>query len=69
MTVFIDIYIFKSDLTDIDINIDIFKMCRYIDNRYGLSIYRTPLDLPQNTATIRAGGANKAKYKLYKFDL
>ena len=41
MNVFIDIDIFKSDL--IDINIDIFKTYRYIDNRYGLSIYRTPL--------------------------
>ena len=44
MNVFIDIDInidiFKSDLIDIDI----FKTCRYIDNRYGLSIYRTPLD-------------------------
>ena len=40
----IDIDIFKSDLIDIDIDIDIFKKCRYIDNRYGLSIYRTPLD-------------------------
>ena len=39
MNVFIDIYIFKSDLIDIDI----FKTCRYIDNRYGLWIYRTPL--------------------------
>ena len=37
----IDINIFKSDLIDIDI----FKTCRYIDNRYGLSIYRTPLHL------------------------
>ena len=49
MTVFIDIDIdidiFKSDLIDIDIDIDIdiFKKSRYIDNRYGLSIYRTPL--------------------------
>ena len=41
----IDIDIFKSDLIDIDIAIDIFKKCRYIDNRYGLSIYRTPLPL------------------------
>ena len=40
MNVFIDIDIFKSDLIDIDI----FKTCRYIDNRYGLSIYRTPLE-------------------------
>ena len=39
MNVFIDINIFKSDLIDIDI----FKTCRYIDNRYDLSIYRTPL--------------------------
>ena len=39
MNVFIDIDIFKSDLIDIDI----FKTCRYIDNRYGLSVYRTPL--------------------------
>ena len=39
--VLINIDIFKSDLIDIDI--DIFKTCRYIDNRYGLSIYRTPL--------------------------
>ena len=43
MNVFINIDIFKSDLIDIDIDIDIFKKCRYIDNRYGLSIYRTPL--------------------------
>ena len=35
----IDIDIFKIDLIDIDI----FKTRRYIDNRYGLSIYRTPL--------------------------
>ena len=48
----IDIDIFKIDLIDIDIDIfkidlidiNIFKTCRYIDNRYGLSIYRTPLD-------------------------
>ena len=39
----IDIDIFKSDLIDIDIDIDILKKCRYIDNRYDLSIYRTPL--------------------------
>ena len=45
MNVSIDIDIFKSDLIDIDIDIDIFKKCRYIDNRYGLSIYRTPLDV------------------------
>ena len=37
----IDIDILKSDLIGIDI--DIFKTYRYIDNRYGLSIYRTPL--------------------------
>ena len=43
MNVFIDIDIFKSDLIEIDIDIDIFKTCRYIDNRYGLSIYRAPL--------------------------
>ena len=34
-----DIDIFKTG----HIDIDIFKKCRYIDNRYGLSIYRTPL--------------------------
>ena len=43
MNVFIDIDIFKIDLIDIEIDINIFKTCRYIDNRYGLSIYRTPL--------------------------
>ena len=37
----IDIDIFKNG--HIDINIDIFKKCQYIDNRYCLSIYRTPL--------------------------
>ena len=34
----IDIDIFKNDLIDIDIDIDIFQKCRYIDNRYFLSI-------------------------------
>ena len=29
---------------DIDIDIDIFQKCRYIDNQYFISIYRTPLD-------------------------
>ena len=44
-----DINIFKNGLIDIDIfknshiDINIFKKCWYIDNRYGLSIYRTPL--------------------------
>ena len=45
-----DINIFKNGLIDVDIDIfknghidiDIFKKCWYIDNRYGLSIYRTP---------------------------
>ena len=45
MNVFIDIDIFKSDLIDIDI----FITCRYIDNRYGLSLYRTPLVNTDNT--------------------
>ena len=35
----IDIDIFKND----HINIDIFQKCRYIDNRYSISIYRTGL--------------------------
>ena len=50
MNVFIDIDIdiFKSDLIDIDI----FKTCRYIYNRYGLSIYRTPLEPRQGTSFI-----------------
>ena len=39
----IDIDIFKNDHIDIDINIDIFQKCRYIDNRYLISIYRTGL--------------------------
>ena len=39
----IDIDIFKNDHVDIDIDIDIFQKCRYIDNRYSISIYRTPL--------------------------
>ena len=30
---------------DIDIDIDIFQKCRYIDNRYVISIYRTGLHL------------------------
>ena len=37
----IDIDIFKND--PIDIDIDIFQKCRYIDNRYSISIYRTGL--------------------------
>ena len=41
----IDIYIFKNDHIDIDIDIDIFQKCRYIDNRYSISIYRTGLNL------------------------
>ena len=32
---------------DVLIDIDIFKMCQYIDNRYCFSIYRTPLLEPQ----------------------
>ena len=39
----IDIDIFKNDHIDIDIDIDIFQKCRYIDNRYVISIYRTGL--------------------------
>ena len=35
----IDINIFKND----HIDIDIFQKCRYIDNRYSISIYRTGL--------------------------
>ena len=38
-----DIDIFKNDHIDIDIDIDIFQKCRYIDNRYVISIYRTGL--------------------------
>ena len=41
----IDIDIFKNDHIDIDIDIDIFQKCRYIDNRYVISIYRTGLYL------------------------
>ena len=32
---------------DIDIDIDIFQKCRYIDNRYVISIYRTGLLTPK----------------------
>ena len=32
---------------DIDIDIDIFQKCRYIDNRYVISIYRTGLQRQQ----------------------
>ena len=47
----IDIDIFQNLLIDIDIDIfqnllidiDIFQKCRYIDNRYSISIYRTEL--------------------------
>ena len=47
----IDIDIFQNCLIDIDIDIfkndhidiDIFQKCRYIDNRYSISIYRTGL--------------------------
>ena len=44
-----DIDIFQNGLIDIDIfnivliDIDIFQKCRYIDNRYSISIYRTGL--------------------------
>ena len=52
---FIDIDIWQNFLIDIDININIFKIvlidifqkCRYIDNRYFISIYRTPPDTSQ----------------------
>ena len=39
----IDIDIFQNHHIDIDIDIDIFQKCRYIDNRYVISIYRTGL--------------------------
>ena len=39
----INIDIFKNGHIDIDIDIDIFQKCRYIDNRYVISIYRTGL--------------------------
>ena len=50
----INIAIFKKDLIDIDINIflndlidiNIFKKYQYIDNRYGLLVYRKPLVSP-----------------------
>ena len=42
----IDIDIFKYD--HIDIDIDIFQKCRYIDNRYVISIYRTGLAGPDD---------------------
>ena len=42
--------IFKNGLIDIDI----FNKCRYIDNRYGLSIYRTPLTSPSTRSTSAA---------------
>ena len=51
----IDIDIFKSDLIDIDIDIDILKTCRYIDNRYGLSIYRTPLQRKKRLKDLAKG--------------
>ena len=35
----IDIDIFKNYHIDIDIDIDIFQKCRYIDNRYFISIF------------------------------
>ena len=39
----INIDIFQNHHIDIDIDIDIFQKCRYIDNRYVISIYRTGL--------------------------
>ena len=42
----IDIDIFQNHHIDIDIDIDIFQKCRYIDNRYSISIYRTGLHCP-----------------------
>merc|ERR1712080_544765 len=44
----IDIDISQILLIDIDININIFQKCRYIDNRYVISIYRTGLPVPQS---------------------
>ena len=44
----INIDIFKNDHIDIDIDIDIFQKCRYIDNRYVISIYRTGLVYSEN---------------------
>ena len=38
---FIDINIYKKDHLNIDI--DVFQKCRYIDNQYVISIYRTGL--------------------------
>ena len=37
---------FQNIDIDIDIDIDIFQKCRYIDNRYVISIYRTGLQPP-----------------------
>ena len=48
----INIDIFQIVLIDIDtdIDIDIFQKCRYIDNRYLISIYRTGLDSPPHSS-------------------
>ena len=43
-------------LLHIDIDIDIFQKCRYIDNRYVISIYRTGLQVLDNFETLKQLG-------------
>ena len=55
-----DIDVFQNCLIDVDIfknyhiDIDIFQKCRYIDNRYLLSIYRTGLALGKKSLMLAA---------------
>ena len=49
----IDIDIFKYDHIDIDIDIDVFQKCRYIDNRYVISIYRTGLAVVDSASSLQ----------------
>ena len=64
----IDIDIFKNDHIDIDIDIDIFQKCRYIDNRYVISIYRTGLSgthLSSEQDQFQPGGTGKEALEVW----
>ena len=67
LSISISISIFsKNDHIDIDIDIDIFQKCRYFDNRYVISIYRTGLFLrpisPLPLHCVTSGSQNLASH-------
>ena len=55
----IDIDISQILLIDIDIDIDIFQKCRYIDNRYVISIYRIGLSSNEVNHLVRCYNCSK----------